>query len=281
MKKAMIIGMAAVLAVGTAIAQNDVVMVEQGGADAFEPEVTIEAALVSSHVWRGQVQNNDFVFQPQMTVSQYGISINVWANMDLGKNYNGIQGDISEIDLSLAYTLPLDINQMAFDIGLINYNFPANGTHVDTGDGAKVPTGNESTTELFARATILSWDDYVVPFIPSVTFFGDIDQADGTYILFDVAFPYEISEYLMVEGGVSAGWGNTSYNDYHWKDQLDAGWNDYNFYGSASYELLDGLTAAALLQYTLVEGGALGNAAEETYEDDNKFFGGLSIAYDF
>lgn len=275
MKKAMIIGMVAVLAVGTAIAQNDVVMVEQGGPDASRPEVTLEAALVSSHVWRGQVQNNDFVFQPQMSVSQYGVSINVWANLDMGKSYNGTQGDISEVDLSLAYTLPLDINDVAFDIGLINYHFTGNG---DTG------TATPSTTELFARATILSWDDYVVPFIPSATFFGDIDQVDGTYILFDVAFPYEISEYLAVEGGVSAGWGNTRYNDAYWNTATspthNEGWNDYNFYGRASYELMDGLTAAAMVQYTLVE-GSLDDEAEELYEADNKFFGGVSIAYDF
>jgi len=276
MKKAMIIGMAAVLAVGTAIAQNDVVMVEQGGSDASRPEVTLEAALVSSHVWRGQVQNDDFVFQPQMTVSQYGVSINVWANLDLGKSYNGTQGDISEIDLSLAYTLPLDINEMAFDIGLINYHFAGNG---DAGTAAP------STTELFARATVLSWDDYVVPFIPSMTFFGDIDQVDGTYILFDVAFPYEISEYLVVEGGVSAGWGNTRYNEYYFGDPIgvgqNKGWNDYNFYGRVSYELMDGLTAAAMIQYTLVEGGSIGDAADKIYEDDQKFFGGVGIAYDF
>ena len=278
MKKAMIIGMVAVLAAGTAIAQDDVVMVNQGASEASETQVTLEAALVSSHVWRGQVQNNDFVFQPQMTASQYGVSINVWGNLDMGKSFNGTQGDFSEIDLSLAYTLPLNINEVAFDIGLINYHFMGNGDKDPaTGD----PIGTASTTELFARATILSWDDYVVPFIPSVTFFGDIDQVDGTYILFDVAFPYEVSEYLVVEGGVSVGWGNTRYNDHYWDAALDAGWNDYNFYGSASYELMEGLTAAASVQYTFVEGGALGDAAAAMYEADNKFFGGVSIAYDF
>ena len=276
MKKAMIIGMVAVLAVGTAIAQNDVVMVEQGGPDAFAPEVTVEAALVSSHVWRGQVYNNDFVVQPQVTLSQYGVSLNVWGNYDLGKNVNGVSSDFSEIDFSLAYTLPLDINDVAIDFGVIGYHFPANGTG---------NTGAPSTAELFGTATVLTWKDYA---IPSVTFFGDIDEANGTYILFDVVAPYQISDYLAVEAGVSVGWGNTSYNDYYFNNApilgsstQDAGWNDYNFYGNASYEILENLTASVSLTYTFLEGGSIRSAADKIYESKEKFWGGVNIAYDF
>lgn len=264
MKKIMIVGMAAVLAAGMVNAQDLM--------NGSEPQVSVEGALVSSHVWRGQVINNDFVFQPQATISQYGVSFNVWGNYDLGKNMNSVQGDFSEIDLSLAYTLPLDINDVSFDVGVINYNFPANGSYTVLGGPSK------STTELFATATLLSFQDYV---IPSMTFYGDIDQVDGVYILFDVVAPYQVSDYLAVEAGISAGWGNTSYNDAYFGAELDAGWNDYNFYARGSYELLDNLAVAVSMQYTFLEGGALRNAAEATFEDDNKFFAGVNLAYDF
>ena len=70
MKNMITIGMVAVLMAGTASAQ-DVVMVGQGsGNNTSEARVSAEAALVTAHVWRGQVQNNDFVFQPQITVEQ-------------------------------------------------------------------------------------------------------------------------------------------------------------------------------------------------------------------
>jgi len=244
-------------------------MVEMEGSDGFQPEATVEAALVSSYVWRGQVYNNDFVVQPQVTLSQYGVSLNVWGNYDLGKNMNGVSSDFSEIDFSVAYSLPLDINEVAFDIGMIGYHYPANGTG---------NTGAPSTTELFATATVLSWRDYV---IPSVTMFGDIDEADGVYFLFDIVAPYEISDYLAVEAGVSAGWGNTSYNDYYFGGNQDAGFNDYNFYGNASYEIMEGLTASLNLTYTFLEGGSLRDAADAIYEADQKFWGGVNIAYDF
>lgn len=274
MKKITMIGMMAVLAAGVANAQNDVVVVGQtGGSDAAQTQVTAEVALVSSYVWRGQVYNNDFVMQPQITASQYGVSLNVWGNYDIGNNYQGTSSDFSEMDFSLAYTLPLDINEMAFDVGLINYNFPANGT-----GGAGSPT----TTELFATATVLSWKDYV---IPSVTMFGDIDEANGTYFLFNVVAPYQVSDYLSIEGGISAGYGNTSYNDYYWSSasepNQDAGFNDYNFYGNASYEITDNLSLSINLTYTMLEGGAIEDAAKERYEAKEKFWGGVNVAYDF
>lgn len=277
MKKAMTIGMAAVWMAGMAMAQNDVVMVGQmGGSDASEVRATAELALVSSYVWRGQVQNNDLVVQPQLTASTYGFSLNVWGNYDLGKNYVGVSSDFSEFDVSLAYTLPLDVNDVAFDLGIISYNFPANGSSSVV--SSPIGINKESTTELFAKGTVLSFKDYV---IPSVTLFGDIGNGKGLYILFDVVAPYQISDYLSVEGGISAGWGNTSYNDYQWAGSFDAGWNDYNFYGNASYEIYENLTASVNLTYTLVEGGAIGDAAAVVYENDQKFWGGVNIAYDF
>ena len=73
----------------------------------------------------------------------------------------------SEFDFAFAYSLPVDINQMAIDLGIINYNFPANGTDLQD--------NNPSTTEVYLSATILSFKD----FVPSVTVFGDIEEADG------------------------------------------------------------------------------------------------------
>lgn len=270
MKKVMTIGLVAVLAAGAAMAQDDVVMVDQmGGSSTSDAQVTAEMALVSSYVWRGQVRNNDFVIQPQLTIAQYGVSLNVWGNYDLGSNYQGTSSDFSEIDLSLAYTLPLNINEMAFDVGIIGYNYPANGTG---------NTGNPTTTELFAKATVLSWQDYV---IPSLAIFGDVDEADGVYFLFDIVAPYQISDVFAVEGGFSTGYGSTSYNDYYWGIGQDAGSNDFNFYGNASYMIMENLSASLNLTYTMLEGGSIRDRADKIYESDQKFWGGVNIAYDF
>jgi hypothetical protein len=276
MKKVIKVGVAALMAAGIAGAQDDMVMVGQAPAnDASRPEVTVEAALMTAYVWRGQVYNNDFVVQPQITIAQYGVSFNIWGNFDLGENYYGISGDWSEVDLSLAYSLPLDINEMAFDVGIIGYDYPANG---DVSGELRKGFNNKSTTELFAAATVLSWQDYV---IPSFTLFGDIDEANGVYFLFDIVAPYEVSEYVAVEGGISAGYGNTSYNDYYFGGNQDAGWNDFNFYGNASYLIQEGLTLSANVTFTMLEGGSIEDAASNIYVSTQKLWGGLNIASDF
>ena len=173
MKKAMIA--AVCLVAGAAFAQNDVVMVDQGAVySSGMTQATLEVALASSYVWRGQVMNNDAVVQSQITLAQYGFSVNMWSNYDIGSNKDGVQSDMSEFDFSFAYSLPIDVNQMAIDVGLINYNYPDNGTDLQD--------NNPSTTEVFLSATLLSFSD----FVPSITIFGDIEEANGAYALFDV-----------------------------------------------------------------------------------------------
>lgn len=276
MNKVMTVGFAALMAAGIAGAQDEVSVVGLPPASTTtEPEVTAAAALASSYVWRGQVYNNDFVFQPQITLSHYGVSLNVWGNYNLaGTDSNGVSDDFSEIDISLAYDLPFGISDMAFTVGAIHYTFP------------NTP-GAEATTELVLSGTISTWEENVVPIVPTISFFGDVDEADGHYILFDVNVPYEVSEYLMVKGGVSAGYGNTTYNDYYFGDgpvdnmSQDGSWNDYNIYGVVDYEILDNVVASLSLTYTFLEGGSIRDAASDVYDDKQKFWGGLNVAYDF
>jgi uncharacterized protein (TIGR02001 family) len=251
MKKAMMFGLVAMAAVSTVSAKEPV-------------EVTAEVALMSSYIWRGQVINNGPVMQPQLTLAQYGVSFNIWGNWDMDRNYSGQAGDFSEIDLSLAYTLPININQMSIDVGVISYQFPAN-------DGG----GGESTAELFTTVTLQS-----IPFvIPSFTAYGDIKSVDGAYFLMDVVAPFEISEYLSVEGGASVGYGSTRYNSVYWSQGDGEGFNDFNLYANAKYEITEDVSVSATVGYTWVDGARWDNAV--SYEAREKFFGGVNVAYDF
>ena len=278
MKKAMIL--ASYFVVGSVFGQNDVVIVDQGAVyDKTMTQATLEVALASAYVWRGQVINNDPVIQPQITLSQYGFSANIWANYDIGQNMTGVQYDASEFDFALAYSLPVDVNQMAFDIGLINYNFPANGSY----DGSGKTEGVESTTEAFISATVLSFES----FVPSLTFYGDIHNVDqGAYAVFDIYFPYEVSQFVNISTGYSAGWGNTKYNDHYWtasgSGDFDGDWSDHNFYFTASYEVYEGLTAATTLNYVVLNGDSFRNGAMAAgYENDEKAWLSFNLAYDF
>lgn len=281
MKKLLSVSLAAVFAAGFATAQDGVVMVGQAPVSSgSEPEASVEAALMSANVWRGMVRNEDIVFQPQFTVAQYGFSFNIWANYDFSSNYAGVDNDISEIDLSLAYTIPVNLNDFAFDVGIVSYQFPANG-----GAGAAPGFGvnRKSTSEIFGSAYWLTFRDYV---LPSVQLFQDINEAKGTYLLFDIVAPYQISDYLWAEVGVNTGWGSSRYNNYYYgnlggANDFDKGFSDYNIYGTISYELLDGVTASLNLTYTGLYGGAIKDAAKKNYEAGEKFWGGVNLSYDF
>lgn len=286
MNKLMTVGLATLFAAGFVNAQDGVVMVGQAPAgNGSEAEASAEVALVSADVWRGQVRNEDFVLQPQFTVANYGFSFNVWANYDISSNYAGVDNDFSEIDLSLAYTVPVDLNDFAFDVGVISYQFPANGDKAGTGSIEGYGLNRKSTAELFASAYWLTFKNFV---IPSATVFQDVNEAKGTYLQFDIVAPYEVSEYFWVEVGASTGWGSSRYNNFYYGNpsagvvnDFDKGFSDYNFYGTASYELLDDLTISLNLTYTGLYGGAIKEAAKQNYEAGEQFWGGVNLAYDF
>jgi hypothetical protein len=276
MNKIVTVGMVAALAVGIATAQDEVVMVDQTIVveEVSTTEVTLETSLLSAYVWRGQVINDGFVAQPQLSLAKGDFSLAVWGNYDLEENSAGSKNELSEIDITLAYNVPVDLNQFDFNVGLINYSFPNNG---DT------PSA-ESTTELFVSATLKSWDWM----IPSLTVYGDTGNGDGTYSQLSVIFPYEFSEYLSVEGGFSVGYGSTSYNDYYFDNsgpfsgsKKDAGVNDYNVYLSAAYEIAENLTAGVNVTYTALDGGSIADAGNDIYSDDDQVWGGVNVAYDF
>ncbi|MBN2684849.1 MAG: hypothetical protein JXR40_06180 [Pontiellaceae bacterium] len=257
-----------VMGVGAALMVAGVI----GAQAASEPEISAEASLLSSYVFRGMVLNNDAVIQPQVTIEHYGVSFNIWGNYDLGSNVSGVSSDFSEIDYSLGYALPLAIDDLAISIGLTHYAFP----NVTVGGAAA-----ESTTEIFAKGTLTTFEDLAIPVIPSLTIFGDVDEVNGAYFLFDVTVPYEISPVLSSECGFSAGYGNTAYNDFYFGQGIDADWNDFNFKGALSYAVTDDLTASLNLTYTVLSGGAVEDGANAMYEAKEKVWGGLSIAYDF
>lgn len=247
-----------------------------GAQAASEPEISAEASLLSSYVWRGMVLNNDMVMQPQVTIEHYGVSFNIWGNYDLGSNVSGVSSDFSEIDYTIGYELPLAIEDLVVSVGLAHYTFP-NVTNPNTGNA------EESTTEIFAKGTLRTLENMNIPVIPSLTIFGDVDEVNGTYFLFDVYVPYEITSELSSQVGFSAGYGNTAYNDFYFGQGqgVDADWNDFNFNGALSYAVTDDLAASMTLTYTVLNGGAISDGADANYEDEDEVWGGLSISYDF
>lgn len=184
------------------------------GATSFadeKDEIGFEATadFANKYIWRGQNLVDDWVLQPGAVVSYGGLSASFWGNLDM-TDENGSNGEFSEIDLTLDYSAQFPgIDVLGYSVGMINYDFPVNGSADDT-------------TEVYAG---LSLD---VPASPSVTFYRDVDETgDGLYISFGVGHSFENVFELSpdipvgVDIGATLGWGNSAYNKFYWGSTPD------------------------------------------------------------
>ncbi|MBN2181012.1 MAG: hypothetical protein JW715_03800 [Sedimentisphaerales bacterium] len=216
------------------------------------------------YIWRGQNLVDDPVFQPGFSASYKGFTAGIWGSLET-TNINGNSGDFSEVDYSIDYsgTVP-GAENVGFSIGAIYYDFP----------GTAVP----GTTELYWG---LSLD---APLSPSVTFYHDIDEADGLYASLGVGYSVEkILELgpdipVAMELGASYGWGSSSYNKYYW-GLSDSKANDLTLSASFPFEI-GGWNVSASLNYVTLVSDDISDT--NTYgTDDDFFFVGIGLSKGF
>ncbi len=128
-------------------------------------ELEFDSPLFSKYVWRGLNIVDGPVWQPSVTASLDGWSINLWGNFeigdtnDYGPGFGSGRGKFTEVDTTLAYSATS--GDWDWSAGFIRYDFPN--------------TGFEKTSELFASFTQASeWS-------PTLEVYTDVDAANGTY----------------------------------------------------------------------------------------------------
>jgi hypothetical protein len=220
--------------------------------------------LFGKYIWRGQNLDDDPVFQPSFSGNYKGFTAGVWGNLEL-TNINGNSGDFSELDYSIDYSGDIPgIENVGFSVGAIYYDFP----------GTVVP----ATTELYWGINLYALLN------PSVTFYHDIDEADGLYVLAEGKHCVEkICDFgpdvpVAMELGASYGWGDSSYNKYYWG--LDDG-KSSDFMLSAVFPFeIGGWTINPSLNYVkLISNGIRNTNAYGT--DDDFFFVGIGLVKSF
>ncbi len=224
----------------------------------------ITADYVSKYIWRGQNLNDDGAFQPGASVSYEGFSVSWWASVDI-TNISGNDGEITESDWTFDYTtaLPWWDELMSVSVGFIDYHFPS-----------VIPDTDEFYWG-FSFDTVLS---------PAVTFYHDIDEADGTYIDFNLSHSfgtiYELDSDIPVGLDVSGGfgYGNSDYNEFYWGVN-DGAFNDLYFSVGFPIEF-GGWTFTTSLNYvTLMDSDIRKSDSFDTGSD--YFFVGLGLSTSF
>ncbi|MCP4601632.1 MAG: hypothetical protein GY847_14155 [Proteobacteria bacterium] len=234
-------------------------------------EVTTD--FFNKYIWRGQNLVDDWVFQPGVSAAYGGLTASFWGNLDM-TDENGSNGEFSEIDLTLDYSGQFPgIDILGYSLGMINYDFPVNGSADDT-------------TEVYAGINL------DVPASPSVTFYRDVDETkDGAYISLGVGHSFEkVFELgpdtpVGMEIGATLGWGNTAYNKFYWGAAPDGStiggeMNDLVLTVAFPFELA-GLSFTASANYVTLVGDDI--RTTDTYgkgKDDN-FVAGIGFSAGF
>ncbi|HBG77762.1 MAG TPA: hypothetical protein DDW84_02775 [Phycisphaerales bacterium] len=232
----------------------------------------------SKYVWRGQLLNDDPVFQPGISVGYKGFTFGVWGNADL-TNYTGNSGEFTEFDYTLSYSGKFNPDgKLGYTLGVVHYQFPS--SFLDT-------------TEIFWG---LTYDTFLSP---SITLYHDIDEAGGaTYASFGISHTIEniikVSEKTSANLvlGATLGWGSSEYNEWYWANANDSdksvtrsAFNDLALKASLPFALANGWSITPSISYVILVDGRIRDA--DTYAKSGKtngsnyFVAGVSIGKSF
>ena len=234
-------------------------------ADADE-EISFEltADHFGKYIWRGQNLDDDIVFQPGLSVGWGNLTVGLWGSMEL-TDFSDHRHEFTELDYSLDYSDDVPgMEGVGYSVGLIYYDFPN--------------TGLSDTTEAYLGFGL------DLPLNPSVTWYLDLDEAEGSYVSLGVEHGieeiFEIGPGIPVamEIGASLGWGSGSYNKYYWgTDQTKL--NDLVLSASFPFEVAGWMIRPSVNYVTLVSDDIRDTDTYGTSSDF--FFAGIGASKSF
>jgi len=233
---------------------------------------TLGSDFYSKYVWRGQLLNDDFVFQPCISAAYKGFTACVWGNVNLtdyGVNNNS--GEFTEYDLTLDYSGKFsEESKVGYSVGVIHYHFPSASAF--------------DTTELY-------WGfNLDVPLSPTIKVYHGLGNENGIYANFGLSHTFKdvlkISDNIKgdVVLGTSIGWGNSTYNKDYWGIG-GARLNDLAFTVGIPIGLGNGWTVKPSFNYVALVDGKIRSTDFYATNDHTKrsdyFFTGVSISKRF
>ncbi|OHB49826.1 MAG: hypothetical protein A2Y10_09375 [Planctomycetes bacterium GWF2_41_51] len=228
---------------------------------------TLTSDFYSKYVWRGQLLNDDFVFQPSISANYKGWTATAWGNVnmtDYGTADNS--GEFTEYDLVLDYSSKLSEESIiGYSIGVIHYHFPS--------------LAATDTTELY-------WGfNFDLPLNPTFKVYHGLGNENGTYANFSIGHTYEkfasFTEtcYCNFQWGASIGWANSTYNVDYWGVD-DSRLNDLTFTLALPICFPGDWIVKPSVNYVTLVDGALRDSDVYSSSSDY-FFTGVSISKSF
>ena len=229
--------------------------------------VSVDVAVLSAYVWRGQVLNKDAVLQPGMTASIGGFTANAWSSMNLAETET--DGEFTEFDWTASYSF--GAGPVALAAGVVQYTFPNSTVAGEDGEATAYP----GTVELFATAGLPD-----LPLGPSLGVYWDVDEIEGFYAVASIGHAFELTEKATLELAASLGFGDKDYNaGYFGHDKAAA--NDLLLVASLPIAMGKNATLTPSIGYAALPDTGLGDAAKEAYGEREYLFGGVALGLAF
>lgn len=260
-------------------------------------EASVYADVLSAYVYRGQVGNEEPVFQPGLDVTgPLGIGYSFWASMNLTHAdaeacpwYPDTAGEWSELNLGLNWTTPWE-GPVSLTLGGIYYVFPQDESEVETdenGDAVLDEEGFPVVTQNPADGAYEVYAEVAVDKLlqPTLRFCHDLANQDDWCLLFSVGHSFELTEKLSLDLGATLGYAG----EYYVSDNYD---------GSDAGAAFTHVQADAGLNFALTEQASVGlkgsyssildgdirddvKAADGGYPEVDIFYGGVTASYSF
>ncbi len=210
---------------------------------------SVDGAVVSKYIWRGQRLTNDWSFQPSVTIGVGGFAFNTWATMDMtavnqGDSLplmpgDGLQGKFSEVDYTFSYDHSFE--NVSVGVGTIFYTFPERSASL------------ASTNEIYGSVSLDT-----VPLAPSFTIYIDTDETnanDGTTGLYFLIggghtfeFGHDVFTGIDFSGTISLV--NSGFTEFYYGGLDEPGFHDASFTVSLPISIDDNWSAGAFVTYS-------------------------------
>ena len=214
---------------------------------------SLDASLNTMYVWRGAVLTDGAVLQPGVNFGASGLSLSIWANMDLD-DVNGNSGEMNEVDYTVGYDFDAGQDGMVgVSLGVLRYEYPN--------------TAFPGTTEVFAGAS------FDVPGSPSVTLYKDVDEVKGFYVSLGGSYAFGETE---IEAGFALGIGDDKHNAATYG--ADGGVSDFAL--TVTYSV-PGLPEGQSLGVSLAYAALVGDVADAVGTDTSNAILGVAYSLEF
>ncbi len=258
-------------------------------------EATVYADVLSAYVYRGQVGNDEAVFQPGLDVSgPLGLGASFWASMNLTDNasvwYPDTAGEWGEYNLGLNWTCPAE-GLVSLTLGALAFVYPQDSSEVATDDDDAAVLGDDGLPVVSTAPADGGYEVYVeaaaedIILQPTLRFCHDLDNTDDWIALLSVAHSLPFTDALSLDLGATVGYAGEYYvSDNYNESDAGAAFTHVQFDAGLNYALTEQASIGLKGAFSSILDSDIRDAieaAEDGYPDVDIFFGGVTASVTF